>query len=296
MYYHSDTFIYFNGEFVKASEAKIDLFGQSLHYGNAVFEGIRAYHTAQGPQVFKAREHFERLLNSCKKMHLNVNYSVDSLIKITYRLLELNQLPCSYIRPLVFAGPNMTLKGSGQVNIMLAAWEWGNYLGNDPLDIMISSFRRPNAQAFFMEAKIAGHYVNSILASTEAHSKGFDDALLLDDKGYISEGPAANIFFEKDDKLFTPPLGNILPGITRATVFEIVSEMGVEVIEKNILPEELMEADGAFFTSTAIEISGINSLNRNKFRKKWEHTLGYQIELKYKQRVLLNEYVNYVII
>lgn len=296
MYYHPESYVFLDGSFIKASEAKGGLFDQSMHYGNAAFEGIRAYHTPQGTQIFKAKEHYDRLKNSAYRMFMEIPYYTDELISLTYQLLEKNHLSSAYIRPLIFAGPNMELNGAGKVSVMIAAWEWGNYLGNDPLNIMISSFQRPHPQAFFMDAKIAGHYVNSILANTEAKQKGFDDALLLDWQGNLSEGSAANFFFEKDKRLYTSPEGNILLGITRATVIEIAEEMGIEVIEKESKPDELLDADGAFFTSTAIEISGIQSVNRKPFRKSWEKSLGYQIEHKYKQRVLLNEYENYAII
>jgi branched-chain amino acid aminotransferase len=296
MYYNENTILFLDGKFIKATEAKTGLYDQSIHYGNAVFEGIRAYHTAQGSQIFKAREHYQRLLNSAEKMFMKSPYSLETFTQLTYQLLDLNNLNAAYIRPLIFAGPNMNLHGAGEVHVMIAVWEWGNYLGNDPLDIMISSFQRPHPNAFYMDAKIAGHYVNSILASTEARNKGYDDALLLDWKGNLSEGPAANFFFEKNGKLYTAPPGNILMGITRATVIEIAKEMGVEVIEKESKPDELLDADGAFFTSTALEISGIKSVNGKAFRKNWEQSLGYQIEIKYKQRVMLNEYENYAII
>jgi branched-chain amino acid aminotransferase len=295
-YFNENTIVFLNGKFTPATDAKTGVYDQSLHYGNAVFEGIRAYHTSQGTQIFKAREHYQRLLNSAEKMYMKVPYTIEQLISLTYQLLEHNHLSSAYIRPLVFAGPNMSLKGAGKVSLMIAVWEWGNYLGNDVLNVMISSFQRPHPKAFFMEAKVAGHYVNSILASTEAQNEGYDDALLLDNEGNVAEGPGANFFYEKNGKLYTSPLGHILPGITRSTIIQLAKQIGIEVIEKHSKPEEVLTADGAFFTSTALEVCGIRSINSKTLSKNWEDTLGYQLQALYKQKVLLGEYESYAII
>ncbi|MFA6276949.1 MAG: aminotransferase class IV, partial [Pedobacter sp.] len=226
-YYNSNTVIYVNGRFVKAEETKTDLYGQSLHYGFAAFEGIRAYKTHNATRVFKIREHFERLQRSCELVNIPYPWDNNELIKQTYRLLELNNLKDAYIRPLVYCEPNMTLIAPQKASIMICAWEWGAYLGNKQLKVCISPFQRPNPKSTFVEAKISGHYVNSILATTDAKSKGFDEALLLDMDENVAEAPGANIFIEKNGKLYTPSLGNILAGITRNTVIELCNVLDI---------------------------------------------------------------------
>ena len=292
MYYNSETIIFLNGEFVKASETKTGLYGQTMHYGNGVFEGIRSYDTPDGTRIFKAKEHYERLHYSAKVMHINLGYSVKELEQISYKLLELNNLKDAYLRPLVFLGDNMSLTPTNEVHVVIMAWEWGKYLGDNLLKVMLSSFQRPNPKSCFVEAKVVGHYTNSILATTEAKANGYDEALLTDMNGYVAEGPGANFFIEKEGKLFTAPLGNILAGITRQTVFEIGQELGYEIEEKFFTPEEIYTADSAFFCGTAAEVIGIESVNEYKFPLEWEDSIGAVIQRKYKRRVAFNEYQN----
>ncbi len=215
MYYNESTIIYWNGEFVKAGEAKGDLYSQTLHYGYGVFEGIRSYNTSGGVKIFKAREHYERMQASCEAVGIPYPFNNDELIEITYELLQKNGLKDAYIRPLVTCTPNMSLTKGCAAQLLIAAWEWGAYLGDKTLDITTSSYRRIAPASFRVEAKVCGHYVNSILATQEAKDSGFDEALLLDINGYVAEGPGANIFVEIDGVLFTPQRGSILPGITR---------------------------------------------------------------------------------
>ncbi|TXB65734.1 branched-chain amino acid transaminase [Vicingus serpentipes] len=293
MYYNENTTVFLNGKWLKASEAKTDLYAQTLHYGNGVFEGIRSYDTEDGVQVFKAKEHYERLLYSAQKMHINMNYTVEELTSLTYELLEKNNLKDAYIRPLVYLGANMSLQPTEEVNVFLCAWEWGKYLGNDLLNLMTSSYQRPNPKSCHVEAKVVGHYTNSILATTEAKSKGFDEALLLDAKGNVAEGPGANFFYEKDGVIYTSPLGNILPGITRSTVIGLAKELNFKVVEKYFTPEEVKGADGAFFTGTAAEVAGIASLDGVNFKMKWEDTMGSELARMYKHRVSSREYKSF---
>jgi branched-chain amino acid aminotransferase len=173
MYYNENTTIFFNGKFIKVKETPISIFNQTMHDGNGVFEGIRAYDTPKGVQIFKAREHFDRLHYSAKVMHINLSYSSSELEQVTYKLLEANNLKDAYIRPLVYLGENMSLTPTDEVNVVIMAWEWGKYLGDKLLNVMLSSFQRPNPKSCFVEAKVVGHYTNSILATTEAKSKGF---------------------------------------------------------------------------------------------------------------------------
>jgi branched-chain amino acid aminotransferase len=289
MYYNENTTIFFNGKFIKVKETPISIFNQTMHYGNGVFEGIRAYDTPKGVQIFKAKEHYDRLHYSAKVMHINLPYSSSELEQISYKLLEANNLKDAYIRPLVFLGENMSLTPTDEVNVVIMAWEWGKYLGDKLLNVMLSSFQRPNPKSCFVEAKVVGHYTNSILATTEAKSKGFDEALLTDMNGFIAEGPGANFFIEKNGKLVTPPLGNILAGITRQTVFEIAKELHFEIEERLFTPEEIYTADSAFFCGTAAEVIGIASVNEYQFPLKWEESIGVLIQKKYKRRVAFNE-------
>jgi branched-chain amino acid aminotransferase len=286
-YYNDNTVIYLNGDFVKASEAKMDFYSQSLHYGYAVFEGIRSYKTAAGEtKIFKAVDHYERLKNSAAALNMPCIYSVDELIDATYEVLKRNNFQDAYIRPLLYAPANMSFVINTESFIVIEAWEMAPFLGDKLLRIMTSSFQRPNPKGFKIEAKATGHYVNSIMASQEAKGKGYDEALLTDMNGFIAEGPGANMFYERNGKLFTPPAGNILPGITRATVLEICDELNIEVEEKLFRPEELKTADAAFFCGTAAEVIGWESLDDVTFKKEWKDTVGRKIQLAYKNRVI----------
>lgn len=292
MYYSENSVVFLNGNFVKAADAKVGLYNQTMHYGNGVFEGIRSYDTPDGTRIFKAKEHFDRLHYSAEKMHIKLKYSSKELEQITYQLLEMNDLKDAYIRPLVYLGDNMSLTPTDEVHLVIMVWEWGKYLGDKMLKVILSSFQRPNPKSCFVQAKVVGHYTNSILATTEAKQNGFDEALLTDMNGYVAEGPGANFFFEKDGKLVTAPLGNILSGITRATVFEIAKELQIEVEERFFKPEEIETADAAFFCGTAAEVIGIEQFNDYKFPMNWEESNSSFIQRKYKRRVAFNEYQN----
>lgn len=285
MYYDHKTLLYLDGKFVKASDASTDLYSQTLHYGYGVFEGIRAYKTENGTSIFKAKEHYERLKNSAELINIPFNYNVDELVQVTYDLLEKNNLSDAYVRPLVFCDPNMSLVQPNKVSIMICAWEWGAYLGDQQLRLTVSSYCRPHPRSVKIEAKVCGHYVNSILATTEAKRKGFDEALVLDSDGYLAEGPGANFFFEKDGVLYTPQLGNILPGITRATVLELAENLGIKVKKGLFRPEELKTADSAFYCGTAAEVIGIESVNEYQFPKKWNDSLGKKLQDEYSKLV-----------
>lgn len=293
-YFNSNTILYLNGRFEKAANTNADLYGQSLHYGYAVFEGIRAYSTHNGTRVFKAREHFERLKRSAELVHIPFTWDINKLIKQTYRLLEINNLKDAYIRPLIYCPPAMSLVAAKEASIMICVWDWEAYLGHKLLKVCVSSFERPNPKSTPIEAKVSGNYVNSILATTEAKRKGFDEALLLDMYGNVAEAPGANIFIEKNGRLYTPPLGNILPGITRATVIELCHILDIEIIEKHLSVKDLKHADSAFFCGTATEIAGIGSVDEYTFPLKWTESAGATIQRTYKSLVL--EKQNYEVI
>lgn len=286
-YYNNETILYLNGEYVKAAEAKMDYYSQSFHYGYAVFEGIRSYRTVDGEtKIFKAIEHYERLKNSAAALNLPYHWTTEELIDITYEVLKRNNLQNAYIRPVVYAPANMSFVVNEQSFIVIEVWEMGLFLGDKLLRVMTSSFQRPNPKGFKIEAKANGHYVNSILASQEAKAKGYDEALLTDMNGFVAEGPGANMFYEKDGKLYTPSLGNILPGITRATVFEICEELGIEVEEKTITIDELKEADTAFFCGTAAELIGWESLDDATFKLDWNVSVSKKVKEAYSARVI----------
>ena len=286
-YYNNETIIFLNGEFVKAAEAKMDFYSQSFHYGYSVFEGIRSYKTVNNEtKIFKAVEHFDRLKNSALAVNMPYHWTTDELIAATYEVLKKNNLGDAYIRPVVYAPANMSFVKNEQSFIVIEAWEMQPFLGDKLLRIMTSSFERPNPKGFKIEAKAAGHYVNSLLASHEAKANGFDEALLKDMNGFVAEGPGANLFYEKDGKLVTPAIGNILPGITRATVFEICNDLNIEVEEKFFTVEELKSADAAFFCGTAAEVIGFESLDDYKFPMNWAKTNSRRIQLAYKDLVI----------
>jgi branched-chain amino acid aminotransferase len=295
MYYTKDTILFLNGKFIKAVDAHTDLYSQSLHYGFGAFEGIRAYQSLNGVKIFKAFEHFERLRKSCALVGIPFQYETEELVQIAYQLLERNNLSDSYIRPLVYCGPNMTLTQPQDVFLMMCAWEWDKYHGDKLLKLCVSSYQRPNPNSLKMEAKVTGHYVNSILATSEAKVRGYDEALMLDMNGNVAEAPGANFFLEKNGVLYTPPVGHILPGITRQTVLNICRELDIPVKERNISPEELESADSAFLCGTAAEIAGIESIDAKPFRKEWYESLGATVQEAYKCQVLEKSF-SYVII
>jgi branched-chain amino acid aminotransferase len=290
-YYDENTVLWLNGSFVKSSEAKMDFYSQSLHYGYSVFEGIRSYRTVNGEtRIFKAREHFDRLEQSAAALNMPYQWKTDELTAVTYEVLKRNNLQDAYIRPVVYAPANMSFVENKESFIVIEVWQMQPFLGEKLLRVMTSSFQRPNPKGFKIHAKAGGHYVNSILASQEAKAKGYDEALLTDMNGYVAEGPGANTFFEKDGKLFTPSPGNILAGITRATVLELCDELGIPVEEKLFTTDEMKKADAAFFCGTAAEVIGWESLDDTNFAKPWNESLGKQVQDAYKDLVIEKEF------
>lgn len=285
-YYNEHTILYHNGKLVKATEAKIDLYSQSLHYGYGVFEGIRSYRTSKGEtKIFKAEEHYERLKQSALAVNLPYIYSTEELIAATYDVLAANKFQDAYIRPLVYAPANMSFVKNSVSFIAIEVWEMQPFLGEKLLKVMTSSFQRPNPKAFKIHAKATGHYVNSLLASQEAKANGYDEALLLDMNDFLAEAPGANLFFESDGELFTPATGNILPGITRATVIEICKELQIPVIEKQCTNDELKSADAAFFCGTAAEVVGFRSIDDYHFPMQWQDSKSSLIQRAYQHKV-----------
>ena len=288
-YYNENTVLFHNGTFVKAVDAKIDLYSQSLHYGYSVFEGIRSYKTESGAtKIFKATEHFDRFKVSAEAINLPYTYNTEDLIAQTYKLLDLNNLGDAYIRPMVYAPANMSFTQNTESFIFIQAWEMGPFLGDIRIRVMTSSFQRPNPKGFKIHAKAAGHYVNSIMASQEAKAAGYDEALLLDMHDHVAEAPGANVFFEKDGTLYTPSLGNILPGITRATVLELCATHAIPVVETSFGIDAIKGADAAFFCGTAAEVIGLESIDDVPFTKNWDDTASKKIQLGYQKLVRTN--------
>lgn len=264
----------------------MDYYSQSLHYGYSVFEGIRSYRTVTGEtRIFKAEEHYERLKVSAESLNMPYHWSAAELIEATYELLLQNKLQDAYIRPVVYAPANMSFSQNTESFIVIEVWEMAPFLGDKLLRVMSSSFQRPNPKGFKIHAKAAGHYVNSILASQEAKANGFDEALLSDMNGNVAEGPGANVFYEKEGRLYTTAVGNILPGITRATVLELCAELNIPVEEKWFVKEDMYGADAAFFCGTAAEVIGMASLDDKAFALPWEKTVSRTIQLAYKDLV-----------
>src|SRR5580704_13558328 len=290
-YYNEHTILWLDGQFLKASETKTDLYGQSLHYGYSVFEGIRSYRTASGEtRIFKPVEHFDRLQRSAAALNMPYNYTTAEMIKATYEVLDRNKLQDAYIRPVVYGPANMSFNPNTESFTVIETWEMAPFLGEKLLKVMTSSFQRPNPKGFKIEAKAAGHYVNSIMASHEAKGNGFDEALLTDMNGFIAEGPGANMFFEKEGKLFTPATGNILPGITRATVLELCAELDIPVEQGQYTLQQLKAADTAFFCGTAAEVIGWVSIDEYAFPLPWKESLSRRIQLAYKDMVTEKEH------
>jgi branched-chain amino acid aminotransferase len=288
-YYNENTVLFLNGAFVKAVDAKMDLYSQSLHYGYSVFEGIRSYKTEDGTtKIFKATEHFDRFKASAEAINLPYTYNTQDLIAQTYKLLALNNLGDAYIRPVVYAPANMSFTQNTESFIFIQAWEMGPFLGDKRIRVMTSSFQRPNPKGFKIHAKAAGHYVNSIMASQEAKAAGYDEALLLDMHDHVAEAPGANVFFEKDGTLYTPSLGNILPGITRATVLELCATHAIPVVETSFGIDDIKGADAAFFCGTAAEVIGLESIDDVPFTKNWDDTASKKIQSAYQKLVRTN--------
>lgn len=254
-----------DGKLVPWNEANIHFLTHTLHYGTGVFEGIRFYKTPKGPAIFRLPEHIDRLYESAKVFAMEIPFSKEEMSQAIMETVAANGLEEGYIRPLVYLGGKMGLNPVGApVNCGIAAWPWGAYLAKAAVDTIISKYIRVHPQSGEMAAKISGVYYNSALASLEAHRAGVDEAILLDAEGYVAEGPGENIFIVQKGEIITPPLGTILPGITRATVIELVNDLtsGItKVQERKFRAFDLFQASEAFFTGTAVEITAIATVN-----------------------------------
>ncbi len=259
--------IWFDGEMVDWREAKIHVLTHTLHYGMGVFEGVRAYHAEQGTAIFRLQEHTDRLFNSAKIMNMDMPYSKDEINQAQLDAVKINNLDSAYLRPMAFYGSEgMGLRADGlKIHVIVAAWHWGAYLGEDALKqgirIRTSSFTRHHPNIAMCKAKANGNYINSMLALSDALKDGYDEALLLDVDGFVAEGSGENFFLVKDGIIYTPELTSALDGITRKTVIQLAKEEGYQVIEKRITRDEVYIADEAFFTGTAAEVTPIRELD-----------------------------------
>lgn len=262
-----DGVIWLDGQWRDWREAKVHVLTHTLHYGMGVFEGTRAYETDQGTAIFRLQDHTDRLFRSAHILNMKIPYDKDTLNQAQREAVSRNQLKTAYLRPMCFYGPEgMGLRADClKVHVMIAAWSWGKYLGEDGIEkgirIRTSSYQRNHVNSVMCKAKANGNYMNSILALQEALTNGYDEALLLDHEGYVAEGSGENIFIVRRGKLYTPDLTSALEGITRETILQLADECGLQVIEKRITRDEVYIADEAFFTGTAAEVTPIRELD-----------------------------------
>jgi len=260
--------IWLDGEMLPWRDAKVHVLTHTLHYGMGVFEGVRAYKTDGGAAIFRLPEHTQRLFNSAKIMRMSIPYSQEQLNEAQQAAVKANHLDSAYIRPMCFYGSEgMGLRADNlKVHCMIAAWEWGSYLGADNMErgirIKTSSYTRHHVNITMCKAKANGNYINSMLALHEAIDDGYDEALLLDAEGYVAEGSGENFFLVKDGIIYTPDLTSALDGITRRTLLRMANDLGLEVREKRITRDEVYIADEAFFSGTAAEVTPIRELDR----------------------------------
>ena len=264
-------FIWMNGQMLPFEKATLHFLTPALHYGAAVFEGIRAYNTANGSAVFRLREHTERLFDSARVLGFReFPWTVDEVVDATKQVVKINGFKDCYIRPLLYldgGGWNLSVD-SGKPSLAIAAWEWNNYLGDEALAkgirANISTFTRHHPNVMMTKAKISGNYANSILAKTESMRLGFDEAIMLDPQGYVAECTGENLFVVRDGKIITPSTAPVLEGITRQSIFMIAKDLGYEVLEQPVSRDQLYIADEVFVCGTAAECIGLNEID---FRK-----------------------------
>ena len=260
-------YVWFNGKFMTLDKANVPITTHAIHYGTSVFEGIRAYKTQNGTAIFRLTEHVKRLFNGLKIFQMKIPYTEEQIAQAITQVVRDNKLASCYIRPIIFIGSQkLGISPTGNsVHTAIAAWEWGAYLGEDGLNkgirVKTSSFTRHFVNSSLVRAKASGYYINSILAHQEVATNGYDEALLLDTEGYVSEGSGENMFMVRNGIVFTPDLASCLDGITRDSIIRIAKDLGFEVREKRITRDEVYSADEAFFTGTAAEVTPIRELD-----------------------------------
>jgi branched-chain amino acid aminotransferase len=259
--------IWMNGEFVAWEDAKVHVLTHAMHYGTGVFEGIRAYDTARGTAIFRHHDHLERLRRSAQLYYMDLPYAVEELREATHELIARNGLPSCYRG----YGPMGLDPLANPVEVSIAVWEWGAYLGEDAkhhgVRAKVSSWRRLSPESLIPHAKASGQYLNSVLAKVEASKAGYEEAILLDHHGHVCEGTGENIFVVREGRVFTPPqAASILDGISRKSVIRIIEDLGLEVVERDVARAELTLADEVFLTGTAAELTPVREID--------DHPLG----------------------
>ena len=259
--------IWMNGSFVKWDDAKVHILTHSLHYGTGVFEGIRCYKADSGPAVFRLPEHVDRLFDSAHILQMEMPFTREAVTAAILETIRVNKIEACYIRPLAYIGYGAmgVFPKENPVQVSIAVWPWGSYLGDDGIKngirVKISSFSRPHVNATMVRAKTTANYANSLLAKREALKDGYDEAVLLDTDGYIAEGSGENVFMVRKGVIKTPPLTSILEGVTRDTVMQLAVEHGMRLVEERFTRDEFYVADEAFFTGTAAEITPIREVD-----------------------------------
>ena len=262
--------IWMDGSFVDWADAKVHVLTHSLHYGLAAFEGLRCYKGKSGSAIFKLHEHVDRLFDSAHIGLMTIPYDKKQVVEAIVETVRVNQLEACYIRPLVYIGYGAmgVYPAENPIKLAIAAWKWGSYLGDDALAngmrACVSSFTRHHVNVSMTRGKISGYYVNSILAKREAKGNGYDEAILLDPEGYVSEGTGENIFIVRKGRLKTTPLTSILEGITRNAVIELAREQGVVVLEERFTRDEMYIADEVFVTGTAAELTPVREIDKRR--------------------------------
>jgi branched-chain amino acid aminotransferase len=255
--------IWHNGKFVPWADAKTHVLSHALHYGGGAFEGIRFYKTPNGTAIFRLSDHIDRLFYSANALKMNLPYSKEEITHAVKEIVTMNKLEAGYIRPIVFYGyGRLGVNPVGiPVDIAIACWPWGAYLPHEAVDVKTSKYIRIHPESTVVDAKLCGHYVNSILASLELQGTHYHEALFLDSHGHVTEGAGENFFMCEQGVIYTPHLGGILSGITRHTIMNLAKNLKLDLVERHITLNEVFHAEEAFFTGTAAEVTPIRSIN-----------------------------------
>ena len=299
MFLNTDAkYIWLNGSFQPFNDTNIHLLSHTLHYGLGAFEGVRAYETESGGAIFRLGDHTKRLFDAANKINVTIPYSLEELEAVQKEVMIKNNLKEGYIRPIVFLGSEsmgLRAKDLVSVNVAVACWEWPSYMDPEAKKKGISIIKSPYQQydnPLYSNNKIIGTYINSIMALHDAIAKNADEAILMDKNGFISEGSGENLFIVKDSKLITPKTDFCLNGITRQTVIEIAQDLGIEVEEKDLLFDELVNADEAFFSGTAVEITPITNLDKSDIGEGLRGPVTEILQSKYSE-IVCGKDVNY---
>ena len=285
-----DQLIWKNGSLIKWDDSNVHILSHTLHYGTGVFEGVRAYNTDNGGAIFRLQDHTARLFDAASKLHIQIPLTANELNKAQIDVLKANNLNEAYIRPIVYLGnESLGIRATDlSVNVAVAAWEWPSYMSPEKKELGLSIIKSSHEQysnSLHACYKIIGTYINSTMALHEALSKGADEALLLDKNGNISEGSGENIFIVKNGEIHTPKTDYCLNGLTRQSIIQIAKDQNIKVIETNLKYEDLVMADEAFFTGTAVEVTPITSIDSNKIGSGKRGEISHILQQKYSEIV-----------